>query len=120
MPNLPNCEPFKIDNQNSIIIQLLNGGTSFTFESWPIQRGFITGGSSAATFDASSVLFGKIMEWKSLPVSSLNVNILEVKDLERIIERLNALESVSGILNDLTDEEMEVFDETVKRRPLFE
>lgn len=36
-----------------------------------------------------------------------------------ILEKLEALESVFGMLNELTPEQREVFDEAVKRRPLF-
>lgn len=38
---------------------------------------------------------------------------------EGITKKLKALEEVIGLLNDLTNEELESFDNAVKRRPLF-
>jgi hypothetical protein len=34
-------------------------------------------------------------------------------------EKLNALETVSGMLNELTAKQMEIFEEAVKKRPFF-
>lgn len=36
-----------------------------------------------------------------------------------ILEKLNALDAVFGMLNELTPEQRETFEEAVKRRPLF-
>jgi len=36
-----------------------------------------------------------------------------------ILEKLDALENVFGMLNELTPEQREAFEEAVKRRPLF-
>jgi len=37
----------------------------------------------------------------------------------RKVEQIKVLEDVSGMLNELTSEQMEIFEEVVKRRPLF-
>ena len=44
---------------------------------------------------------------------------LEMQKREKIIEKLNVLESVSGMLNELTTEQIETFEKSVKRRPFF-
>jgi hypothetical protein len=38
----------------------------------------------------------------------------------RKVRQLKALEDIAGLLNDLSLEEMKIFEEAVKRRPLFE
>lgn len=40
-------------------------------------------------------------------------------DSASILEKLDALESVFGMLNELTPEQREAFEEAVKRRPFF-
>ena len=40
----------------------------------------------------------------------------EVQDLDKKIERLNALDAISGIINDLTPAQIEIFEQAVKRR----
>ena len=44
------------------------------------------------------------------------VELIENAELEKIIYNVMILESVAGTLNDLTPEEMAIFDETVKRQ----
>lgn len=44
------------------------------------------------------------------------VELIEDAELEKIIYNVMILESVAGTLNDLTPEEMAIFDETVKRQ----
>jgi hypothetical protein len=39
--------------------------------------------------------------------------------LEKTIKKLNALEAASGILKELTPEQSRIFDEAIKRSPLF-
>ena len=41
------------------------------------------------------------------------------EDFFRKVEQIKVLEDVSGMLNELTSEQMEIFEEVVKRRPLF-
>jgi len=41
------------------------------------------------------------------------------KEHNRKTEQIKALKSIAGILNDLTPEQMKIFEEAVKRRPLF-
>ena len=102
---------------------ILTEGTSHTFEVRRVREGFRASGSAAITIDLGSQLFGEIIEWKSLPVYPLASQILDMQDWERIhkvIRKLDALEGVFGMLNELTPEERESFEKTVKRRPLFE
>ncbi|MFH1859503.1 MAG: hypothetical protein ABH870_00575 [bacterium] len=60
---------------------------------------------------------------KQLKKDGIAFNISEdMKLFEHITpvqEEFEALDAVFGMLNDLTPEQMEVFDEAVKRRPLF-
>lgn len=44
---------------------------------------------------------------------------IEVQDLDKKIERLKALDAISGILNDLTPAQIEIFEQAFKRRPFF-
>ena len=94
-------------------------GMSYTFESKRKIESFRTGGSAVVTMDLGSQLFREIVELKSLSVSPLPIQILEVQDWEGIIEKLNTLEAVSGMLDELTTEQMEIFETSIKRRPLF-
>jgi len=107
-----------LDIEDSVIPMLI-AGMSFTFESRREIESFQTVGSSVVTIDLGSQLFREVVEWKWLPVNPLHVQVLEVQDWERIIEKLNVLEAVSGMLNELTSEQMEIFEATVKRRPFF-
>lgn len=75
--------------------------------------------STVVTIDLGSQLFDEIIERKWSPVNSLPVQVLEVQDWERIMEKLNALEAVFGMLNELTSEQRESFERAVKRRTLF-
>ncbi len=59
---------------------------------------------------------------KEIKVHPLPLQIFEVRDWERmkkISEKLNALEAVFGMLNELTPEQREAFEKAVKRRPFF-
>ena len=47
------------------------------------------------------------------------VQASEVRDREKIKEKLDALKGLSGLLNELTPEQIKIFEEAVKRRPLF-
>jgi hypothetical protein len=104
---------------NDPIVLVPTAGMSHTFLIKREIESFQTVGSTVVTIDLGSQLFDEIIEWKWPPVSSLPVQVLEVQDWERIIEKLNALESVFGMLNELTPEQRESFEKAVKRRPLF-
>jgi hypothetical protein len=101
------------------IVSILTAGMSYTFESKGEIESFLTGGSTVVTIDLGYQLFKEMVEWKRLPVNPLPIQVLEVQDWERIIEKLNALEAVSGMLNELTAEQIEIFETSAKRRPLF-
>ena len=98
---------------------ILVAGSSFSFENKMQKEVFLTSISTPVTGDPGARLFGEIIEWKSLPVNPLLVQISEVQEWEKKIEQLNAIETVSGMLNELTPEQMEVFEQSVKRRALF-
>jgi len=74
-------------------------------------RSFQTANSSVVTMNLEAQLFREIDEWKK--------QILEMQNREKIMEKLNVLESVSGMLNELTTEQIETFEKSVKRRPFF-
>ena len=94
-------------------------GVSFSFEKQTGREVFLTSISTPVTGDPGARLFGEIIEWKTLPVNPLPVQISEVQEWEKKIEQLNAIEAISGILNALSSEQIEVFEQAVKRRPLF-
>jgi hypothetical protein len=95
------------------------GSLSFSFEKKMEKEILLTSISTPVTGDPGARLFGEIIEWKTLPVNTLTVQIFEVQEWEKKIEQLNAIETVSGILNELTNEQTEVFEKSVKRRDLF-
>jgi len=105
------------------VIGMLTEGTSHTFERRRVREVFRVAGSAAVTIDLKSQLFGEMIERRSLPANPLSVQVLDMQDWERmknIIEKLNALDAVFGMLNELTPEQREAFEKAVKRRPLFE
>jgi hypothetical protein len=50
------------------------------------------------------------------PVDVPDVNSISEQELTKRIKRILSLHLVSGMLNDLTPEQMRIFDESVKRR----
>ncbi len=108
----------KYDNQDDNI-PLLSEGISQTFINERQVEAFNTANSTAITIDLGLRLFREIIEWKEYPVNFLDVQIMEVQRWERMTRRLNILNAVSGILNDLTSEQMEDFERSVKRSHLF-
>jgi hypothetical protein len=102
-----------------LIFPTLTRGTSPVFESEGEVTSFRATGSAAITVDLKSQLFREIIEWKNLPASPLRIQILEIQDWEGIVEKLNALEVVSGMLNELPPDQMETFETSVRRRPFF-
>ena len=98
-------------NIRSLIIPMLTAGMSYIFESRIDIESFQTANSSVVTMNLEAQLFREIDEWKK--------QILEMQKREKIIEKLNVLESVSGMLNELTTEQIETFEKSVKRRPFF-
>lgn len=93
---------------------------SHTFEVKKTMESFKTAGSPVVTIDLGAQLFEEIIEWKRPSINSLPVQVLEVQNWERITEKLNVLEAVSGMLNELTTEQMEIFETSTQRRPLFQ
>lgn len=77
-------------------------------------------GSTVTTEDLGSKLLTDLLESKQKTIGSPIIKTREVVDWERIVKKLNALEAVVGLLNDLTPQQITEFDKTVKRRPLFE
>lgn len=104
---------------NDRMVWVPTAGMSHTFLIKGEIESFQTVGSTVVTVDLGSQLFDEIIKWKWPPVSSLPVQVLEVQDWEGVIEKLNALEAVFGMLSELTPQQRETFEETVKRRPLF-
>ena len=49
------------------------------------------------------------------PVKVIDVNSISEQELTKRIKRILSLHLVSGMLNDLTPEQMRIFDESVKR-----
>jgi hypothetical protein len=98
---------------------ILAEGTSYTFETRRGKEEFIIGGSTVVTIDLALKLLREMVEWKSLPANPLPISISELQELEKTIKKLNALEAASGILKELTPEQSRIFDEAIKRSPLF-
>jgi len=98
---------------------ILNGGISYTFESKVELESLKAAGSTAVTIDIVTRLFREMVEFKQLLVNPLSIQITELRNWEIIIEKLNALDAVSGMLNELNNEQLEIFEASVKRRPLF-
>lgn len=94
---------------------------SYTFED-EIQGGFYSylPISYSVTTDISAILFDLLIEWKKVPAQWLPIQSFELKEFEETMEKIRALESISGILNELTPEQLEIFEEEIKRKPLFE
>ena len=109
--------PLDIDNP---IISILSAGTSYTFERRRETEGFWIASSTAVTVDLGSQLLREMIEWKRLPANPLIVQVSEVQEWEKLVEKINAIEAVSGLFNELTSEQMEIFEAAVKRRPFFE
>lgn len=64
----------------------------------------------------------KLLKTISKMLSDISVEWGEISNEELFerTKRILALEAMSGILKDLNPEQIEIFDEAVKRRPLFE
>jgi len=108
-----------ISAADSIGMFILIAGSSFSFENKMKKEFFLTSISTPVTGDPGSRLFGEILEWKTLPVNPLPVKVSEVQEWEKKIEQLNAIESIAGLLNELTPGQITVFEQSVKRRALF-
>lgn len=75
--------------------------------------------STAIGVDLPIQLFIDLFNWKRSIVSTLPIQVTELQDLEKRIEKMHAIENVFGMLNDLTSEQLEAFETSIKRRPLF-
>jgi len=111
--------PSALDIEDPVML-ILSEGTSHTFESKGVIEEFQAAGSTAVTIDLGTQLFREMIEWKNLQVYPSHVQVSEVEEWEKFVEKINALEAVSGLLNELTPEQMQIFEEAVQRRPLFE
>lgn len=56
---------------------------------------------------------------KIINESSLNLSDISDEELVKRIKRILAIEAMSGILKDLSKEQIEIFNDDIKRRPLF-
>jgi len=74
---------------------------------------------TAIDIDIPVRLFKDIFSLKACTVSSLQIRVTELQDLEKRIERIQAIENVFGMLNDLTPKQLESFEKSIKRRDLF-
>jgi len=109
-----------LSGNGNVTLPWIDQGTSYFFEGELEAQSSQVPSSSAVSADIGLELFRNILEWKQLPVTPLSVQVFEVEKWEQIIEKLDALESVAGILSELTVEEAAVFDKATKRRPFFE
>ena len=98
---------------------ILIGSLSFSFEKKMEKEAFLTSISTPVTGDPGARLFGEIIEWKTLPVNPLLIQVSEVQEWEKKIEKLQILEEISGTLNDLAPGQMEIFEQAAKRRSFF-
>jgi len=99
---------------------ILAEGASQTFQTQRAIEAFTSTGSAAITVDVSSQLLTQVLDWKDLPQNPLHVQVFEVQDWEKLVEKIDALGAASGLLNELSQGQMQIFEEAVKRRPLFE
>lgn len=106
-------------NIDDTITPILTEDVFYNFKDIKLKEEFQTASSTIVTIDLISPLFIEIFEWRNLLTHSSPFQISEVQEWEKIVDKINALEAVSGLLNDLTYEQMEIFESTVKRRPLF-
>jgi len=90
--------------------------SSDIMERWSLPEAFQ---STAVTVDLESKLLEKTIEDSRNSVSVINFKIMEIQKIKKLIDRLNALEEVSGLLNNLSPEKMESFENSIKRRTLF-
>jgi len=83
-----------------------------SFRGKPFEKPFfaIPNLSPILQIDYSSSIY-RFLEFKSETVLT--------EEFFRKVEQIKVLEDVSGMLNELTSEQMEIFEEVVKRRPLF-
>lgn len=94
-------------------------GVSHTFGIKRARERFKTAGSTAVTLDLSGEFLRLLLEWKGIAVQPLNIQFLEMEDWEENARRIHLLEKVYGLLNELTPDQRNIFDASVKRRPLF-
>ena len=59
------------------------------------------------------------VNWRGSSVSDLYLMTTEYQEMERKIERLCAIDELFGILQEFTEEELEDFEESIKRRDFF-
>ena len=107
-------------NKNPYEIRNFNCDLLYTFAKNLEIKESVISGSPVVTIDRNSQIFGDIVEWKRLPATPLPIEFREIKDLENVIEKLNALEAISGLFDELTSEQKETFESAILRRPLFE
>ena len=84
-----------------------------------LRERFKTAGSTAVTIDLSGEFLRLLLEWKGIAVQPINIQFLEVEDWGESARRIYLLEKVYGLLNELTPDQRNIFDASVKRRPLF-
>ncbi|GEM_PF-5326126 len=74
---------------------------------------------TAVNIDLPIQLFIELFNGKIYMSSTLPIQITELQDFEKKVEKIHAIESVFGLLNDLTADQLETFEKAIKRRPLF-
>lgn len=75
--------------------------------------------STAITNDIGFKLFREIYESNNISINPLDIQLQEFKGLRLIIEKLNVLNEVFGIFQGLTEEQIQTFEQSSKRRPFF-
>lgn len=89
-------------------------------EKTPQIRPLYICGSTVMTADLGSKLCGELVRSNQTAVTAPIIKISEVEELEDLVKKITAVESVSGLLCDLTIDQMSAFDNAVQRRPWFE
>lgn len=80
--------------------------------------------TGATTFygeDLNSKLFYRIVDWQMMIESPLDLNLgmNQIKEFIEKYKKLHALEDLCGLIADFTNEQIEIFDEAIKRREFF-
>lgn len=91
---------------------------SFVGREKPIEI-VTTGSTAAVTVDLKSETFVELMQSRSASVNPISIKASIVQDWDRIFLKLDALKGIVGMYTELSDEQQCLFDEAIKRRPLF-
>ena len=65
-------------------------------------------------------LMTELLDSKLSAGAPTNINTTEVVEYEKVSSKIKTIVAVSGLLNELDEDQLKEFEKSVKRRPLFE